>query len=62
MNALGIPIEGDPFYPKVLHGPDDPEDFQSPLQLLAHSVSFTDPVTGEACRFVSQLTLSLKAK
>jgi tRNA pseudouridine32 synthase/23S rRNA pseudouridine746 synthase len=62
MNALGIPVEGDPFYPKVLHGPDDPEDFQSPLQLLAQSVSFNDPVTGEARRFVSQFTLSLTAK
>ena len=62
MNALGIPIEGDPFYPKVLRGPDDPEDFLTPLQLLAQSVTFTDPVTGEARRFVSQLTLSLTAK
>jgi tRNA pseudouridine32 synthase/23S rRNA pseudouridine746 synthase len=62
MNALGIPIEGDPFYPKVLHGPDDPEDFQSPLQLLAQSVTFTDPVTGQARAFVSQLTLSLTAR
>jgi tRNA pseudouridine32 synthase / 23S rRNA pseudouridine746 synthase len=62
MNALGIPIEGDPFYPTVLRGPDDPEDFQSPLQLLAQSVSFTDPVTGEARRFLSQFTLSLTAK
>ena len=61
MNALGIPIEGDPFYPKVLLGPDDPEDFLTPLQLLAHSVAFRDPVTGEARRFVSQLTLSLTA-
>jgi tRNA pseudouridine32 synthase/23S rRNA pseudouridine746 synthase len=62
MNTLGIPIEGDPFYPKVLRGPDDPEDFLTPLQLLAQAVGFTDPVTGEARRFVSQLTLSLTAK
>ena len=62
MNALGIPIEGDPFYPTVLRGPDDPEDFLTPLQLLAQAVAFTDPVTGEARRFVSQLTLSLTAK
>jgi tRNA pseudouridine32 synthase/23S rRNA pseudouridine746 synthase len=45
-----------------LRGPDDPEDFLTPLQLLAQSVTFTDPVTGEARRFVSQLTLSLTAK
>jgi len=61
MNALGIPIEGDPFYPKVLRGPDDPEDFLTPLQLLAQAVAFTDPVTGEARRFMTQLTLSLTA-
>jgi tRNA pseudouridine32 synthase/23S rRNA pseudouridine746 synthase len=59
MNALGIPIEGDPFYPKVLRGPDDPEDFLMPLQLLAQSVSFTDPVTDEAREFVSQRTLTI---
>jgi tRNA pseudouridine32 synthase/23S rRNA pseudouridine746 synthase len=57
MNALGIPIEGDPFYPTVLRGPDDPEDFLTPLQLLAHSVSFTDPVTGEARYFESERSL-----
>ena len=61
MNALDIPIEGDPFYPKVLRGPDDPEDFLTPLQLLAQAVAFTDPVTGEARRFMTQLTLSLTA-
>jgi tRNA pseudouridine32 synthase/23S rRNA pseudouridine746 synthase len=62
MNALGIPIEGDPFYPTVLRGPDDPEDFHSPLQLLAQSVSFTDPVTGEARQFVSQRSLTVTAR
>ena len=46
MNALGIPIEGDQFYPNVLRGPDAPEDFSQPLQLLAQSVRFTDPITG----------------
>lgn len=59
MNALGIPIENDPFYPSVLRGPDAPEDFSQPLQLLAQSVSFTDPVTGEAREWVSQQTLSV---
>jgi tRNA pseudouridine32 synthase/23S rRNA pseudouridine746 synthase len=57
MNALGIPIEGDPFYPTVLRGPDDPEDFLSPLQLLAQSVAFTDPVTGQARYFESERSL-----
>jgi tRNA pseudouridine32 synthase/23S rRNA pseudouridine746 synthase len=45
MNALGLPIEGDAFYPQVLRGPDAPEDFSQPLQLLAHSVAFVDPIT-----------------
>jgi tRNA pseudouridine32 synthase/23S rRNA pseudouridine746 synthase len=57
MNALGIPIVGDPFYPTVLRGPDDPEDFLSPLQLLAQSVAFTDPVTGQARYFESERSL-----
>jgi tRNA pseudouridine32 synthase/23S rRNA pseudouridine746 synthase len=59
MNALGIPIEGDLFYPTVLHGPDAPEDFSQPLQLLAHSVRFTDPITGQARDWASGLRLTL---
>jgi tRNA pseudouridine32 synthase / 23S rRNA pseudouridine746 synthase len=53
MNALGRPIAGDQLYPRVLHGPDDAEDFSAPLQLLAKSLAFTDPVTGEARSFES---------
>lgn len=59
MNALGLPIEGDAFYPKVLHGPDAPENFNQPLQLLAQSIAFTDPHTGQARVFESQLQLRL---
>jgi tRNA pseudouridine32 synthase/23S rRNA pseudouridine746 synthase len=59
MNALGLPIEGDQFYPTVLRGPDAPEDFSQPLQLLAQSVQFTDPHTGQARVFESQLQLQL---
>ena len=59
MNALGMPIEGDLFYPTVLRGPDAPEDFSQPLQLLAQSVQFTDPHTGQARVFESQLQLQL---
>ncbi len=58
MNALGCPIVGDQFYPKVLRGPDDTEDFQSPLQLLAKVLSFTDPVTGQLRHFESQRQLA----
>ena len=59
MMALGLPLEGDQFYPIVLRGPEDEEDFSKPLQLLAKSVAFTDPVTGEAREFHSALRLSL---
>ncbi len=60
MNALGIPIEGDQFYPTVLRGPDAPEDFSQPLQLLAHSVRFTDPITGQTREWTSELHLALR--
>jgi tRNA pseudouridine32 synthase/23S rRNA pseudouridine746 synthase len=59
MNALGIPIEGDLFYPTVLRGPDAPEDFSQPLQLLAQSVRFTDPITGQTREWASGLRLTL---
>jgi tRNA pseudouridine32 synthase/23S rRNA pseudouridine746 synthase len=59
MNALGIPIEGDQFYPHVLRGPDEAEDFSQPLQLLAQAVTMTDPVTGRQRGFESQLQLSI---
>ena len=59
MMALGLPLEGDQFYPTVLRGPDAEEDFSKPLQLLAKSVAFTDPVTGEAREFHSALRLSM---
>jgi tRNA pseudouridine32 synthase/23S rRNA pseudouridine746 synthase len=59
MMALGLPLEGDQFYPTVLRGPDAEEDFSHPLQLQAKSVAFTDPITGEAREFQSALRLSL---
>jgi tRNA pseudouridine32 synthase / 23S rRNA pseudouridine746 synthase len=59
MNALGLPIEGDQFYPTVLRGPDATEDFSCPLQLLAQSVRFTDPHTGQARVFESRWQLKL---
>ena len=58
MNALGLPIEGDQFYPLVRRGPDEREDFQSPLQLLAQSLAFKDPVSGQARAFESGLRLN----
>jgi tRNA pseudouridine32 synthase/23S rRNA pseudouridine746 synthase len=57
MNALGLPIRGDQFYPTVRRGPDEPEDYREPLQLLASSLRFTDPITGQARHFESGLRL-----
>jgi len=59
MMALGLPLEGDQFYPMVLRGPDAEEDFGHPLQLLAKRVAFTDPVTGEPREFHSAMRLSI---
>ncbi|WP_454906400.1 pseudouridine synthase [Variovorax gossypii] len=55
--ALGMPIVNDPIYPVLL--PENTDDFDKPLQLLAKSVAFTDPVTGEPRRFTSPRNLSL---
>jgi tRNA pseudouridine32 synthase/23S rRNA pseudouridine746 synthase len=39
----------------VDHTPDD--DYRYPLQLLAKSIAFMDPVTGEQRRFESRFAL-----
>ena len=59
MMALGLPLEGDQFYPTVLRGPDAEEDVSHPLQLLAKRVAFTDPVTGKQREFHSAMRLSI---
>ncbi|GKT19997.1 pseudouridine synthase [Acidovorax sp. SUPP2522] len=51
MAALGLPLRGDAFYPVVNDPPEG--DFSQPLQLLARSLVFDDPVTGAARRFDS---------
>ncbi|QDQ10564.1 pseudouridine synthase [Streptomyces spectabilis] len=56
MNALGLPLLGDPLYPEV-RPPVAPDDFRRPLQLLARALEFTDPLTGTAHRFVSERVL-----
>lgn len=55
MAGLGLPLRGDPLYPDIVDVA--PDDFTQPLQLLAHSIEFDDPITGEARRFVSERTL-----
>ncbi len=57
MAALGLPLAGDQFYPRVLRGPEEAEDFANPLRLLARGIGFNDPVTGERRRFESGLDL-----
>jgi tRNA pseudouridine32 synthase/23S rRNA pseudouridine746 synthase len=51
LSALGAPIINDAFYPLAL--PCKGDDFARPLQLLARSIGFTDPLTGEARYFES---------
>jgi len=49
--ALGIPIVNDKFYPELQ--PCKEDDFSSPLQLLARSIAFRDPLTGQERYFES---------
>ncbi len=61
MAALGMPIAGDAFYPRVLRGPHEPDDPTQPLQLLARTLAFDDPVTGQRRTFESRQRLSALA-
>ena len=55
MAALGLPIVGDGIYPTLT--PEGQVDYARPLQLLAKSIEFVDPLTGQARRFESQRAL-----
>ena len=59
MEALGMPILNDQIYPDHLPEADSGgiADYTRPLQLLAKSLTFTDPVTGACRQFESQLAL-----
>ncbi|KRB27791.1 MULTISPECIES: pseudouridine synthase [unclassified Acidovorax] len=57
MAALGLPLRNDAFYPVVNDPPDG--DYSRPLQLLARSLEFVDPVTGEHRVFASRQSLHL---
>ncbi len=59
MAALGIPIVGDGLYPTLT--PEGQIDYQNPLQLLAKSISFTDPLSGQSRHFESQRRLDFLA-
>jgi tRNA pseudouridine32 synthase/23S rRNA pseudouridine746 synthase len=56
MASIGLPILNDSFYPDLLDVPVD--DYSRPLQLLARSVAFDDPLTGEHRCFTSGRELS----
>lgn len=55
MSSLGFGIINDRFYPELL--PETGDDFDRPLQLLAETVRFRDPVSGEKREFVSERRL-----
>ncbi len=52
-----IPIRHDPLYPVIQHKTDD--DFSQPLQLLAKSIEFQDPLSGAHMQFHSNAELCL---
>jgi tRNA pseudouridine32 synthase/23S rRNA pseudouridine746 synthase len=55
MASLGVPICNDSLYPDVVEVA--PNDFSRPMQLLAHSLEFRDPVVAHHREFVSSRTL-----
>ncbi|MGP1628471.1 MAG: pseudouridine synthase [Giesbergeria sp.] len=55
MAALGLPLRNDAFYPEINDPPEG--DWSRPLQLLARSLAFTDPLTGQARVFFSEQSL-----
>ncbi len=57
MHALGIPILGDGIYPVLT--PEGQIDYENPLQLLAQSIEWVDPISKEVRRFESRFKLKL---
>jgi len=55
MAALGAPIVNDDLYPQMSRRAAD--DFSHPLQLLARSLEFVDPLSGVERQFASRLAL-----
>lgn len=55
MAALGAPILHDRFYPQLAD--ECADDYTRPLQLLARTLQFIDPISGAQRRFDSQKTL-----
>ncbi|WP_396926479.1 pseudouridine synthase [Mycolicibacterium sp.] len=51
MASLGLPIDNDPLYPRVVEVAAD--DFSAPLRLVSQRLEFDDPLSGEPRSFVS---------
>ena len=60
MAALGIPILNDGIYPVLT--PEGETDYSRPLQLLARSLEFTDPLSGEERHFSSSRVLEMAGR
>lgn len=58
MAALGWPILGDRLYPSWRERVDG--DFSEPLQLLAHSLGYIDPIDGQPRQWTSTRSLALE--
>lgn len=58
MQSIGYPILNDKFYPVLL--PKSENNFKQPLQLLAKSLKFIDPINKQERYFESSLELILK--
>lgn len=54
--ALGIPVINDTLYPAITRRAND--DFSNPLKLLAKSIAFQDPVSGQQHYFESGQAVS----
>lgn len=64
MNSIGLPIINDQMYPVVTPEVDDTDlawqvRYKRPLQLLAKSIRFNDPINGQMRIFESQLKLGV---
>ena len=55
MGDLGFGILNDRYYPELQ--PEREDDFDTPLQLIAHKLCFKDPVSGRIKEFESERTL-----
>jgi len=55
LSSLGFPIRNDRYYPDLQ--PERVDEFSQPLQLIAHSLRFRDPVSGAVMGFRSEFRL-----